>query len=136
MNIKVIVNVIPYNGKLLLGKNNDLLVKLQKDMQYFYKITNTVSDGNNVLVMGRRTWESMNCTPLKNRKTVVITRTPKNYNNTGDVNFMTLEKFYNYSSKNPKNVFYVIGGGEILNVVLQNNLFPMNSLSLKHPLNS
>lgn len=54
-----------------LGKDNDLLVKDAKDMKYFKEYTM----GHSV-VMGRKTWESLNTKPLKGRKNYVITSQP------------------------------------------------------------
>lgn len=51
-----------------IGKNNQLLCHLPNDLRHFRKITE-----NQVVVMGRKTYESMGKKPLKNRINIVIT---------------------------------------------------------------
>ena len=44
----------------ILGVNNDLYVKIPKDLQYFRSITSdTYNSHPNVLVMGYNTWKSL-----------------------------------------------------------------------------
>lgn len=61
-----------------LGKDNDLLVKLPSDLKRFKKLTS-----NNVIVMGRKTYESIG-KPLPNRTNIVLTR-DEDYNPHPDV---------------------------------------------------
>ena len=44
------------------------------DMRQFTKLTK--GGGNNAVVMGRKTWESLACAPLKGRDNIVMSRTP------------------------------------------------------------
>ena len=53
-----------------IGKNNKLLYKLADDMAYFKKMT--TGNGNNAVVMGRKTFESLP-KPLRNRDNYVLT---------------------------------------------------------------
>ncbi len=67
-----------------IGINGQLPWRLSKDMKFFQKATTTLKIGNrsgnqdvsNVVIMGRRTWESIPAKfrPLPNRTNVVLSR--------------------------------------------------------------
>ena len=46
-------------------------------MANFKKLT--VGDGNNSIIMGKNTWDSLNRKPLLNRKNIVISSTLKDF---------------------------------------------------------
>ena len=54
--------------------NNPLPWRLPRDMKYFKDIT--IGDGNNVVVMGRKTWDTIpeKFRPLSDRKNIVLSR--------------------------------------------------------------
>ena len=53
-----------------IGYNNDLLIKISEDLKYFKRLTL-----NNVVIMGRKTFESLpGREPLKKRENIIITR--------------------------------------------------------------
>lgn len=90
----------------IIGKDNKLpWPTIKEDMKRFRKLTT-----NNIIVMGRKTFESIGNKPLKNRFNIVLTKQLKysNYDNlmfTDNINHI-LEIYKN------KNI-YVIGGNEI-----------------------
>ena len=53
----------------VIGKDGDLVFKISDDLKRFKKLTT-----NSVIVMGRKTWESIGSKPLPNRINVVVTR--------------------------------------------------------------
>jgi dihydrofolate reductase len=53
----------------IMGKDNDMPWRLPRDMAFFKQQTIGKS-----IVMGRRTWESFGCKPLKNRTNIIMTR--------------------------------------------------------------
>lgn len=129
----LIANVCKYKNKLCIGVNNDLLVNLKKDLQFFKNVTteNKTSDFNYVL-MGRQTYDSLRG-PLKNRYNLVLSRNVYKpfrgikKNNIGPY-YLTLEDFLQfylnkiqYNSK-----VFVIGGSQIYNLFLNN--FPPSIL--------
>ena len=64
-----------------IGINNDLPWRLKQEMAYFTRMTTATVDERkqNVLIMGRRTWESM-CElerPFPDRISIVLTSRPK-----------------------------------------------------------
>jgi dihydrofolate reductase len=104
-----------------IGKNGDLCWKISEDTQHFKKITtDTYSDKSNIVIMGRKTWESipLKYRPLNNRINIIISRdnTIRNKLNIPD-NVLTaisldnaleqIDKIENYN-----NIFII--GGEIL----------------------
>lgn len=52
-----------------IGRNNQLLAKQRKDMEYFKEKT-----FEKYVVMGRKTWESIGSKPLRNRYNVVLSK--------------------------------------------------------------
>ena len=50
-----------------IGKNNQLPWHISEDLINFKKITQ-----NNVIIMGRKTWESISKKPLPNRRNIVL----------------------------------------------------------------
>lgn len=95
-------NGMGLNGSLPWPRNSD-------DMKWFKNKTT-----NEVVVMGRKTWESSMPTPLPNRYNVVVTS--KRINNeevthiSGDV-CSALKKLQRYY---PYNNIFVIGGADVL----------------------
>ena len=75
MNFSIIVAIDKNRG---IGKDGDLPWSLPEDLKHFKKITTLVKNANNknVVVMGRKTWESLpeKFRPLPNRINVVLTR--------------------------------------------------------------
>jgi dihydrofolate reductase len=67
----IISFVVAASENNVIGKNNQLLWHLPKDMKYFKNLTWGMP-----VAMGRKTFESMGSKPLSGRKNIVITRQP------------------------------------------------------------
>lgn len=57
-----------------IGYDNDLLIKIPADLIRFQKLTK--GNGNNAVVMGRITFESLGSRPLTNRLNIVLSKDP------------------------------------------------------------
>ena len=104
-----------------LGKDNKLLCHLPKDLKRFKEITL-----NQVVIMGRKTFESLPVRPLPKRTNVIITR-DKNFscdaayvvNDTESA--VALAKELVAKSDEAKEIF-IMGGGQIYKQFMENNL--------------
>ena len=86
-----------------LGKDNKLLFRLKKDMAHFKNITT-----DNVVIMGRKTYESIGKT-LPNRVNIVLSRNMKS--NEDFYTFDSIEKAIEWSKENyPQKEIFIIGG--------------------------
>lgn len=106
--MKAIVCMTPQGG---IGYKNKIPWKSKMDLKYFKEITE--GNGNNAVVMGRKTFQSMNNRPLPRRRNYIMTRdasVSKNY-----IHDVVVES-------NIQNVFlldfifedvFIIGGAEI-----------------------
>ena len=119
MNYKfnIIVAYCEQNG---IGKDNEIPWKLKEELKYFKKITThtTTPILKNVVVMGRKTWESIppSYRPLAGRVNIVLTRNP-NYRLEDGVFRVSslseaLDKIDEIHNINRKNIFII--GGESL----------------------
>ena len=73
MNFKLIVAVDKNNG---IGKNNKIPWYFSEDLKYFAKMTK--GGGNNAIIMGRKTYESIGNYPLPKRTNIIISSSYKN----------------------------------------------------------
>ena len=96
-----------------IGKNGTIPWKASLDLKHFYKLT-TMRPKNkiNVLIMGRRTYQSIGSKPLKDRVNIVVSKTLLECDNI--IIAQDLEKALNisYNIKEVHGVF-VIGGSEL-----------------------
>lgn len=102
------INIIVAVGKdRIIGKNNDLVWKgVPGDMKRFKEITI-----NHPVIMGRKTFESMNSKPLSERTNIVITR-DKNFIAQDCLVFSSLDEAIKKASEIDDQIF-IIGGGQI-----------------------
>jgi dihydrofolate reductase len=107
MNINIIVATDLNNG---IGKDNQLLWTLPKDMKIFKKLTT-----GTVVIMGRKTYDSIG-RPLPNRFNIVIT-TQHNLKIDGVNVVHSLEEAINLAKKQDKDI-YVIGGAKIYDIAI------------------
>jgi len=68
--ITVIVAYVFPSGAI--GRDGKLLVNCREDMEHFRRTTTSMGDKKNVVVMGRKTFESINSRPLANRLNIVF----------------------------------------------------------------
>lgn len=91
-----------------IGKNGSLLFKIPEDLKLFKKLTT-----GNIVLMGRKTFDSIGCKPLPDRINIVISSTKK-YENESVIAFDNLETAVEYSKQNFSDKdLYVIGGGQV-----------------------
>jgi dihydrofolate reductase len=103
----IISLVVAASENNVIGKNNQLLWHLPKDMKFFKNVTWAMP-----VVMGRKTFESMGSKPLPGRKNIVITRKP-GWNAEGVSVVNSVDAAASLAdSLNYKEIF-IIGGGEI-----------------------
>ena len=93
-----------------IGFNGDLLERIPEDMKNFVHLTT-----GNVVIMGRKTWDSLPKKPLPNRTNIVITSNPNIYN---DAEFMDLFDAKLYLIYNKNDDIFIIGGGKIYEELL------------------
>ena len=98
--------IVALNEKNGIGLNNEIPWKCNEDLHFFKQMTE-----NNIVIMGRKTWESLPQKPLKNRINIILSRNQIKNLPVDTYHFDSLEKALNYNNSNKK--IFVIGGGEI-----------------------
>lgn len=100
-----------------IGFNGDLLEHIPEDLKHFKKLTE-----NNVVIMGRKTWDSLPKKPLPNRLNMVVTNQIKSSTGCDLINGEHIKlslsnailQLQNYDYAN----YFVIGGGVIYKELL------------------
>lgn len=111
--------IVAFNKKNVIGLNNKIPWYIPEDLKMFKELTN-----NHIIVMGRKTYESLPKKPLPNRIHVVITAQHESYQSTEHVIFTDIENSINCitqlnrDSDNEKKVF-IIGGSSIYQYFFQ-----------------
>lgn len=96
----IIIAAISKNN--IIGYKNKLPWFIPKDLKRFKKLTY-----KNTIIMGKKTFESINNKPLKNRLNIILTNNKNNYNN------------FNLNEKIKKtNKIFIIGGYSIYKMFL------------------
>ncbi|MEG0255700.1 MAG: dihydrofolate reductase [Vagococcus sp.] len=90
----------------LIGKNDILPWHLPDDLQFFKQMTE-----NNVIVMGRKTFEGMGKNLLPNRQTIVLTSNQE-YDGNGATVMHSVEEVLTFAEEF-EGITFITGGGEI-----------------------
>lgn len=96
-----------------IGFNGELLEKIPEDLQYFKELTT-----NSIVVMGRKTWDSLPKKPLPNRLNMVISRSPREVLGDLSIQIDLNEAKIRLAMANPDESWFVIGGGQIYKELL------------------
>ena len=108
MNFKIIVAATKKFG---IGFKNKLPWHIPEDLKHFSK--KTIGNGNNAIIMGRNTWESIGSKPLPKRHNIIVSTTlnkPK-YDNVSVFN--DPNKAFDYCSFGNFDEAWIIGGEKI-----------------------
>jgi dihydrofolate reductase len=100
-----------------IGYENGIPWDIKSEMELFRQITTagTTSYNKNAVIMGRRTWESLNYKPLKNRVNIVIGNL-EDY----ELNFKNLKDAFEYCQRKVEiNNVFVIGGKQLYETCLK-----------------
>ncbi len=93
-----------------IGYEGDLLFNVPEDMEFFKECTM-----NKIVVMGRKTLESLpGGNPLKNRTNIVMT-TDVNFEKEGCIVVNSKEELFEELIKYDKDDVFLIGGGKLYN---------------------
>ena len=90
-----------------IGKDNQLLWHLPKDLQFFKQTTWAMP-----VVMGRKTFESLGGKPLNGRVNIIITR-QKDWSHEGVVVVHSLADALFFAKESDYKEVFIAGGGEI-----------------------
>lgn len=101
-----------------IGKNNDLMWHLPKDMKFFKDTTQ-----GQIVVMGRKNYDSIpeKYRPLPNRLNVVLTRN-ENFEAPNCLVFHSLEECLTHFKEESERIVFIIGGGEIYRMALDSGI--------------
>jgi len=113
--IKLIVATDKNNG---IGLHGHLPWRIKEDLKHFSKTT--TGEGNNVLIMGRKTWESMGSLPLQNRVNIIISKkicyphkSIVNQYKENTIYFSEIEHAVQYCKSIKFDNIFIIGGQQI-----------------------
>jgi dihydrofolate reductase len=125
MKVSLIV-AVSQNG--VIGKDNDLIWHLPKDMKFFKDTTM----GHHV-IMGRKNFESIphKFRPLPNRTNIIITR-KSDYKAEDSIVVNSVEEALKVAKSNGENEAFIIGGGQIYKLALEANLIDRIYLTKIH----
>ena len=118
MKINIIVAIDNIMG---IGKNNKLPWNIPNDLKYFSKLTR--GNGNNAIIMGRKTWESLPVKPLIKRENLILSKTlniDKFINNTTLKSFDTIDNVLKFCNNKKYDSVWIIGGEKIYKQFINN----------------
>lgn len=116
MNFNIIVAVDTNNG---IGLNNTIPWYEPEDLKHFAKLTK--GNGKNAVIMGKNTWNSLPQRWLHNRFNIIISRN-LDISGTNFQSFKDPKKAIEYCIKKEYETVWIMGGGEIYNYFINNNL--------------
>ena len=96
-----------------IGFNGELLERIPEDLKYFKKLTT-----NHVVVMGRKTWDSLPHKPLKDRLNIVISRQQRGPLGEMAFSIPMDEAKVRVSLSDNDEEWFIIGGGQIYKELL------------------
>ena len=102
-----------------IGFNGDLLEHIPEDLKYFKELTE-----NNIVIMGRKTWNSLPRKPLPNRLNMIITNQTKSPTGCdlidGEYMKLSMENviFQLTNNNHDYTNYFIIGGGKIYKELL------------------
>lgn len=125
MKVSIIAAVAEFYA---IGKDNDLIWRLPRDMKYFTQKTT----GHHV-IMGRKNWDSIpdKYRPLPNRTNIVVTR-KDDFKDEGCIVVNSIEAGIDIARKAGDNEAFIIGGGQIYKLTLDGNLANTMYISWVH----
>lgn len=92
-----------------IGYKNELLIHIPNDLKHFKEITL-----NNIVVMGRKTYESLPNGALPDRLNIVITSKPNHATTDGQAIFMNMDEAERFIRANRyEQDIFIIGGASI-----------------------
>ena len=94
-----------------IGFNGELLEHIPEDLKYFKELTM-----NNIVVMGRKTWESLPKKPLPNRLNIVISNSERCITSEGAARISLDEARIRMANSEAN--WFIIGGGQIYKQLL------------------
>lgn len=97
-----------------IGYNNELLFHIKEDLELFKELTT-----GNIIIMGRKTYDSLPKKPLPNRINMVITNNPKEREEL--VKYLTLDEvkwWLDRYAPTTSNKIFIIGGESIYKELL------------------
>ena len=102
----------------VIGKNNQLIWNLPKDMKFFMDSTM-----GKYIITGRKNYESIpeKYRPLKNRTNIIVTRN-HNYLAEGCTVVNSISDGINLARENGEEECFIIGGGQIYQQALEGNM--------------
>jgi len=126
MKYNIIVAICNKHG---IGMNNKLPWHISSDLKRFSKLTK--GNGNNAIVMGKNTWNSLPKKPLPKRDNLILSTTLQinetDKNNNKIKTFSNLNDLYSFCNNNKYDTVWFIGGEQIYKTVINmdiiNNIF-------------
>ena len=108
----MIAAIVAVDNNWGIGYNGELLERIPEDMKYFKELTT-----NHVVMMGRKTWDSLPNKPLKDRLNLVITSGERQY---GEGTFFIgmAEAMACLAHLEEDDEWFIIGGGSIYEQLL------------------
>ena len=103
-----------------IGINNSLPWKIKEDLKHFSKTTK--GNGNNAIVMGKNTWLSLNCKPLKDRDNLILSSSLYNKDKSNENIFKNIFALILHCKEKEYNTIWIIGGESIYKQFLDLNI--------------
>ncbi len=110
--------IVACSRNMGIGLKNNIPWKLSADMKYFRD--KTIGTGQNCIIMGKNTWESLPKKPLPKRENLILSTTLEQQD--GAHVFNNTDNLVDYVNKIKYNNVWVIGGSSIYNEFLNNGL--------------
>ena len=107
--------IVAHDDQRGIGKNNQLLFRISKDLKRFKKLTL-----NHPIIMGRKTHQSIG-RPLPGRTNIIITRNP-DFKSPGCQITHSLEAALKLAKQKDNQEIFIIGGGQIYQQALDQSL--------------
>ena len=102
--------IVAMSKNLGIGLKNKLPWRLKGDLEFFKN--KTIGNGNNVILMGKNTWESLPKKPLVNRFNCILS-TSLNIDNSNSKSFKNELEFDTFIENKDFDDVWIIGGEEI-----------------------
>jgi dihydrofolate reductase len=108
-----IIAAVAKNG--VIGSNGKIPWKIPEEMDYFRETTL-----GHIIIMGRKTWDSLHVRPLPDRLNIVISKSSHKFE--GAVSAPDLETAIKYAKNWTNNDIFIIGGANVYHQALEGGL--------------